>query len=128
MIIAIAMTVLISFASSAANLVGQWKGNLKVGQQLVPIIFNVAQTSNNLSATMDSPLQGAKGIPVKSLEVNGSKVAFYIAAAGARYEANFEGGKLVGTWNQNGQSFPLKMQQGGGADAKAETTVAVKKN
>ncbi|WNC68688.1 hypothetical protein RI845_00735 [Thalassotalea nanhaiensis] len=120
MVIAILTSVLLSFASSAANLAGQWKGNLEIGQQSVPIIFNVTQESDKLSATMDSPLQGAKDIPVKSVEVNGNKVAFNIAVAGARYEASFEGGKLIGNWNQSGQSFPLQMEQG--------ATAAVKKN
>ena len=112
MVITFLASALMSFAVSAANLVGQWKGNLEVGQQSVPIVLNVAQVSNKFNATVDSPLQGVKDIPVKSVEVTGNKVAFNIAAFGARYEANFESGKLVGTWNQSGQSFSLEMEQG----------------
>ena len=128
MAIAFLTSVLMSFTSYGANLKGQWQGNLEIGQQLVPIILNVEHVSNKFSATIDSPMQGVKDIPVKSVEVNGNKIAFNIAAFGARYEASLEDGELVGVWNQSGQSFPLQMQQPPIAAVKTGTNAAVKKN
>ncbi|WP_100643644.1 hypothetical protein [Alteromonas facilis] len=107
-------------ASHAMNLAGQWSGNLEVGQQAVPIIFNVSNSDNSYTATMDSPMQGATGIPVESVEINGDSIIFSIKVAGARYEANVKDGKMIGTWKQSGQAFALNMQKG--------TTETVKKN
>lgn len=112
LLIVLALTLLFATSANALDLAGQWKGALSIGQQQVPIIFNVAKTDDHLSATMDSPMQGATGIPVESVIVAGSKIAFDIKVAAARYEAQIENGKLIGTWKQSGQTFALNMSKG----------------
>ena len=106
---------------SANELTGKWQGNLAVGQQSVPIVFHVEHNDGKYQATMDSPMQGATGIPVKSVSVTGNKVSFDIAVAAARYDSVLEGERLSGTWKQSGQAFSLEMSKG-------ETLQTVKKN
>ena len=118
--ITLILSLVFTVSVQAMDLTGQWKGYLAVGQQTVPIIFNVTKSDAELVATMDSPMQGAKGIPVKSVEVNSEQIIFSIAVAGARYESTMKDEKLEGVWKQSGQAFPLTM-------AKTEA-VTVKKN
>ncbi len=119
--ISLVISLLLCTTVSAMNIAGQWRGNLEVGQQSVPIVFNVTQLEESLSATMDSPAQGATNIPVKSVEVSGKNVVFTIAVAGAVFEALLTENTLAGTWKQSGQSFPLTMNKG-------EVKAQVKKN
>ena len=102
-------TILISLSSFADEIEGQWTGRIEIGTQLVPVIFNIIASKDGLEATMDSPMQGAKDIPIESVSINGNKIVFDIAVAAARYEAIKEGDSLIGTWKQSGQSFELKM-------------------
>jgi uncharacterized lipoprotein YmbA len=71
----------------------------------------------SLKATMDSPDQGAKGIPVTSVSLKDSKLAFSVDSVNGSYEGkvNAEGTAIAGTWSQ-GQPLPL--------DFKRITTVA----
>lgn len=110
--VAFIASLIVSITAQANDLVGQWQGNMAVGQQSVPIIFNVSKQNGELTATMDSPMQGATGIPVKSVDVEKDQVVFSVAVAGARYEAQLSEGELSGTWKQSGQAFPLKMAKG----------------
>ena len=118
--IVLILNLLVALSVQAMDLTGQWKGYMAVGQQAVPIIFNVTKKDATLAATMDSPMQGAKDIPVKSVEVNDDQITFSIAIAGAQYEATIKDRQLEGVWKQSGQAFPLIM-------AKAEVDM-VKKN
>lgn len=102
-------TILMSFSSFADEIEGQWTGSIEIGTQLVPVIFNITAGGGELKATMDSPMQGAKDIPIESVSINGNKIVFDIAVAAARYEAIKEEDSLVGTWKQSGQSFALEM-------------------
>lgn len=106
------LSVFVSVYGHSSELPGKWQGNLSIGQQLVPIIFNVSGNGGQFSATMDSPLQGAKDIPVKSVEVSGEQVIFDISVAGARYESTLTDATLSGTWIQSGQRFELVMTKG----------------
>ena len=118
--LAISLTFLAA-SVSGNELTGKWQGNLAVGQQNVPIVFHVEKKRGKFQATMDSPMQGATGIPVKSVSMTGNKVSFDIAVAAARYDSVLEGERLSGTWKQSGQAFSLEMSKG-------ETLQTAKKN
>ena len=42
---------------------GGWTGTLTVKGMELPLVFNFTKTATGYTATMDSPKQGAKGIP-----------------------------------------------------------------
>ena len=48
---------------------GTWSGKLDVGGQKLRLVFHLTQQAEGWRATMDSPDQGAKGIPVDAVEV-----------------------------------------------------------
>jgi len=61
-----------------------------------------------LSGTLDSPNQGAIGIPCTDFRVEGQTLTFSVPAVGGTWKGTIEnnGAKLSGTWNQ-GAPAPL---------------------
>eukprot|EP01035_Chromulina_nebulosa_P050250 gene50250-68313_t len=52
------------------TIIGDWNGALKVQGIQLRLVFHISKTDSGFSATMDSPDQGAKGIPVTSVGFN----------------------------------------------------------
>lgn len=95
------------------DLVGSWEGALDVGGINIRLIFNVTQDqSGQLMATMDSPDQGASGIPVSGIKISGEDVLFEAAvAAGSFRGVPAAGGVLEGQWSQGGQVYSLNLSR-----------------
>jgi uncharacterized protein len=107
-------------ASSNAKVVGTWTGKLDVGGGLT-IVFHVeAADGGALKATMDSPDQGAKGIPVSEATFEDGTLRLVVAVAQGKYEGKVsdDGSKISGTWQQGGMSLPLELGKGGAPERK----------
>lgn len=93
--------------------VGDWVGELDVGAAQLTLIFHVTRGDDGtLSSTMDSPDQGASGIPTGSTTLAGDTLTIDVTAVGAQYVGTLSGDTLTGTWSQGGQSFPLVLVRG----------------
>lgn len=91
---------------------GSWKGDLDAGAAVLPLILHLNQgRGNSWTASMDSPAQGATGLPVNTVEIDGTRLVAHMDALSARYEATWMEGRLVGRWFQSGQSWPLTMDR-----------------
>lgn len=109
----------LSVASTAAQaagpgrFVGSWVGSLKVGAVNLRLVFNINSANGALAATMDSPDQGAKGIPVSGVDVQGDAVVLAVKAAAGSYEGKIspDGRRIDGVWKQGGSSFPVPLQK-----------------
>lgn len=89
---------------------GDWQGTLTVGVAELPLILHLRQGDDgDWTGTMDSPAQGATGLPAGRIDIDGQSINIYFTSLRARYEAILEGLNLVGTWHQSGRSFPLEM-------------------
>jgi fermentation-respiration switch protein FrsA (DUF1100 family) len=121
------LTLLVAFLGTPAGgssqkapqtppIVGSWTGALTVqgGMQLHVVFHVTAAADGTLSATMDSPDQGAKGIPVSGVTVKGDSVRFEVAVANGAFDGSFakDHKSIDGTWSQNGASLPLKLTRG----------------
>jgi uncharacterized protein len=95
---------------ASPDVVGTWEGTLAVtaGMQL-QIVFQITEAPDgSLQATMDSPDQAARGIPVASITYGHGHLVLEVTAVGGRYEGHLEApDRLEGTWMQGGASFPL---------------------
>jgi fermentation-respiration switch protein FrsA (DUF1100 family) len=92
---------------------GAWQGTLTFQGMSLRIVFNLsAKPGGGITATMDSPDQGAKGIPVDSVLVEGAKVRFGVASAMGVYEGTIMAGadSVTGIWKQSGMTFPLTLK------------------
>jgi dienelactone hydrolase len=106
------ITLLISISLSAQDITGQWNGALKVQGTQLRLVFNVTKTDNGISSTMDSPDQGAKGIPTTTTSFENSIFKITIASAKIEYEGTLgQGNVIVGTFKQGGQSFPMNLSK-----------------
>lgn len=106
---------IISFLSamsiSAQDIAGQWFGQLRVQGIQLRLVFNITQTDKGLSAMMDSPDQGAKGIPATAIfETPLLKIEIPIAKIA--YEGTLGKDNIIaGMFKQGGQSFPLNLSK-----------------
>ena len=106
----------VGFAAPAfaqSPLVGDWQGTLNVGVEL-RLVLHVTGAGNTLGATLDSPDQGAFGIPTAGVEVDGDSVTVPVPAVDGRYAAVLRGDTLDGTWRQGGRTFPLDLARAEG--------------
>lgn len=99
-------------APRAGAFVGAWHGVLDAGAVRLRLVFHVtAGEGGTLAGTMDSPDQGATGIPASSVTVEGRTLKFALAPLGALFEATLseDGSALAGTFSQAGARFPLTL-------------------
>lgn len=94
-----------AFAGDLDAVRGDWTGSL-MGQ--LTLVLHVAD-----AVTLDSPDQGAAGIPAE-LTLKDGEYTLTLPSVGADYEAKLSGdGKtLSGEFHQNGQAFPLSFERG----------------
>ena len=97
-------------ASAQEAVVGSWAGTLEVSGGL-RIVFHVDEGEDGLTATMDSPDQGATGIPVSDVTVAGDSVTLSVDRIGGTYAGVLveSGTQVEGQWTQGGWSFPLTL-------------------
>ncbi|MDR2449188.1 MAG: alpha/beta fold hydrolase [Prevotellaceae bacterium] len=97
---------------------GSWNGTLNAGGAKLRIVFHVEEKSGAYTATMDSPDQGAKGIPVTAVEVNSNTINLKIDHLAMAYAGTLTGNTLAGTFTQGGFSTSLNMERGAAPEAK----------
>jgi len=94
---------------------GMWVGVLEAGAAKLRVVFHVnAAAGGTLSGTMDSPDQGAAGIPATSVTAQGTTLRFAAANAGITYQGTLsaDGSKLEGTFTQGTARIPLSLTRG----------------
>lgn len=109
---------LVSSAVSAQDVdkaLGDWYGSV-VNEDLgvdLPIVFHIQKDkSGSLTATMDSPTQGASGITVKNVSFDGKTLAIAMPEINGMYSGELaENGTFKGTWKQNGYDFELVLSK-----------------
>ncbi|HEY9054317.1 MAG TPA: alpha/beta fold hydrolase [Rectinemataceae bacterium] len=111
---------------SVSSLAGEWIGTLQAGGARLRIVFRVTSGEGGFTAVMDSPDQGAKGIPVSSASLEGSAIVFDLKNIGGRYEGTLDaaGGKIAGFWKQGGLRFPLDLVKQAQSTPDAPTSAA----
>lgn len=104
-------SVLFSITSFAQDITGKWNGVLKVQGTQLRLTFNVTKVDNGYNSTMDSPDQGALGIPVAITTFENPTVKFEIPNARIEYKGEIKESEIVGTFKQNGQMFPMNLSR-----------------
>jgi dienelactone hydrolase len=104
---------LASISCWGQDISGAWSGVLKIqGGLQLRLVFHIQKTAAGYSATMDSPDQGAKGIPVTAITFASPSLKISVANAGIEYEGALgEDGAITGSFKQMGQSFPLNLSK-----------------
>lgn len=108
--------ILISLPAIAQQnqLVGYWQGALKISTIELRIVFKVNEKEDStLSATLDSPDQGAYDIPVAAVTFNPPHVRFDVTSVAGFFEGNLDdkGETIIGKWSQGGQVLDLELSR-----------------
>lgn len=103
-------------------LLGSWSGKLKVGAMSLTLVLNLEQADGYVKVSLDSPDQGAKGIPAYKEYLSDDSLAVKVEQIGMTYRARLKDGKLDGTFSQNGFSTPLVLAKGAVSEAKRPQT------
>jgi pimeloyl-ACP methyl ester carboxylesterase len=101
-------------AADNSVIIGDWIGVLSVSGMEVRIIFHITGGENgSLGATMDSPDQGATGIPTSGVSFDGDSLVVDVAISQAAYYAKYYPDSLFidGEWRQAGFVLPLRLER-----------------
>ena len=103
-----------SYSGDQKSIVGSWSGKLSVSGIQLRLVYNITDSTETLTATMDSPDQGAYGIQVDSVLFQNDTLRIVILGLKGTYtgQINQEGNKLSGSWVQNNLTFPLELEKG----------------
>lgn len=100
----------LTWAQDNGRFTGNWIGILTVpGAQLHVVVKIKTQPDGTLTATMDSPDQGATDIPVQKVTAEGNTLRLELPPMMASFtgKLNDKGDTITGDWKQGGKSFPL---------------------
>jgi hypothetical protein len=101
-------------ASPVPAVVGDWSGSLNTGGGSLRLVIHIASDKDGkLTATMDSPDQGATGIEVTSVSFKNPDLHFEVARIGGSYDgkANENNSEITGNWKQGSASLPLVLKR-----------------
>lgn len=92
---------------------GDWKGTLDAGVAKLDLVLHISRKDGALSATLDSPDQGANGLAIESISVTGKSLRFELKSLGAEYEGVFsaDGSQIEGQFSQQGLRVPLTFKR-----------------
>ena len=100
--------------TSEINIEGIREGKLKVPGAELRIVFNISKNPDGiLTATLDSPDQGATGIPVEEVVFKDNTLRLEVKSVGAVFEGKVSEDFLVieGELKQSGGAFPLTVKR-----------------
>jgi uncharacterized protein len=106
-------------AASSDPWSGTWLGTLSVGAVSLRLVFNITMKDGSYTATMDSPDQGAKGVPVSGVTAAAGTITLEVKVAAGVYAGALspDGLSIDGTWKQGAAAFPVLLQKQAGAFA-----------
>jgi len=92
---------------------GDWKGTIEAAGTKLDLVLHIITKDGALSATLDSPDQGATGLPIDSISVTGKSLRFEMKSLGATYEGVFSaaGSQIEGQFSQQGARLPLTFKR-----------------
>jgi fermentation-respiration switch protein FrsA (DUF1100 family) len=92
---------------------GAWMGTLDAGAMKLRVVFHITNTEDGLTATMDSPDQNAKGLPVTSITRDGTALKMELKQMAGRFEGRIDKDltTIEGTWTQGGSNLPLVLKR-----------------
>lgn len=111
-----------TFAIQAQDILGAWSGKLDLGAAKLTLVFHFSKDdAGKLKCAMDSPDQGAKGIPAEAEMTAGNKLRVSVSALGMTYEAQVSEKQMEGTFSQGGMQLPLTLTPGEAAPNRPQT-------
>lgn len=121
-IVGLIVAILLTANLYSQDISGSWYGVLDVGGTKIRIVFNLEKTDQGYAATMDSPDQGAVGIPVTETRYEHPEINLKLSDFRIEYSGVVSDSVIKGTFNQAGMDIPLDLTR-----AVIEKPVIIKK-
>jgi fermentation-respiration switch protein FrsA (DUF1100 family) len=92
---------------------GTWMGSLDTGTVKLRVVFHIVNTADGLTATMDSPDQGMKGMETSSVTRDGPSLKIEAKKIGGVFEGKIAAdlSSIDGNWSQGGGTLPLVLKR-----------------
>lgn len=105
----LSLTALTLAGKAQSNFAGDWEGKVSNFRLILHITG-----SDKLSATLDSPDQGAKGLNCDVVTADKDSIHISLSMAGVQYDGKLSNDKnaIAGTWKQRGASIPVSFNKG----------------
>lgn len=98
------------------QLLGEWNGQLTIkAQQTITLtmVFRFEMKANgDFMGFIDSPDQGATGIPITEASLSDGKLILKIKSLSGEFKGELSKDKIAGDWTQAGNSTPLTLNKG----------------
>jgi len=90
-----------------------WMGNLDTGAIPLRVVFHIVNTEDGLTATLDSPDQGMKGMPVTSMPAQARSLKIEAKQIGGVFEGKVAADRssIDGKWTQGRGTMPLLLKR-----------------
>jgi alpha-beta hydrolase superfamily lysophospholipase len=98
---------------SKNNLPGSWLGKISTNGADLRLVFNIKlNDKDSLIATLDSPDQGAKNIPLGSVILDDKKLTIKAPMLMGEYKGTIAGDSTIdGTWTQRGATYTVNLKK-----------------
>ena len=98
-------------------LAGIWQGVIEIPGTPLEVTVVLRQEAQGWQGTIDIPAQGAEGLPLENISLEGDAATFAIASLpGAPiFSGTLQGNEITGTFSQSGQEFPFTLARQDGA-------------
>lgn len=93
------------------EITGSWTGELDIQGNKLPLVFNIKQNGNELKSTLDSPMQGAKDIPITSTTFEKNELILNASNMGITYKGVLKNELIEGSFIQGSMSLPLILKR-----------------
>lgn len=108
--------------SKAQTFEGDWKGELVIQGQRLPLLFYLVKDTNAWGGYMQSPAQGTMKIPLSMVSVRGDSLQIEVKSIGLKYSGVRADSIITGVFSQSGIEVKMNLERSGGQ--KKENTVA----
>ena len=109
--IALVLLLFVANPLKAQDIVGSWGGKLSIQGNEMPLMFNIAGEGEAYSSTMDSPSQGAMGIPMDETTFVKDTLTIKFKQSGIKYVGTIKENSISGIFYQGTTEMPLSLEK-----------------
>ena len=103
---------LVTSISMSQTIEGTWNGKLKTPSGEILILFDFVDKENNYESFLSIPQQGLEKLKASNTKFENDSLTLVFSNYNLKYEAKFEGSKMLGKFYQNNFPLTLNLEQG----------------